>query len=280
MHHSNQEVRQTPESLAVSALRGGRDENADDGTENGIRRGACKLSVNGISRSSRETCIIVLIEDTRCNAADGADDAVHDGPADRGVLGVGVAGDGIAEAIHGGQRPDQQSREEDRGRGNADVQEDLQFMGADPDQRERDDAEDAIGEETRRRETGRVKVVRDALLKVGPDGFQTDIDTVAADPGLHGIPHKRQQDTVVHDKRRSVHAPDISVCDRESQVVEGTRHTIQHNLSMVCLLKIPSPNGTICERHTNIMERIAPTIMTIMACHHVRPSAIRELPVM
>lgn len=199
-HHGDQEVRQRPQGLTVTLLCRRGDEDANDGTDDGVGGGAGDLTPDGVSGSFREPRIVGLIQDARGDTSDGADDAVQDHPAHRCVLDRGFGGYRTAEPVHGRKGPDEQDDLEDEDRCHADVQEDFQFMRPDPDQGQGDQTENDVAQERGRRQSRGVDVVGDAIFEVRPDGFETNVDALSADPGLHGVPNQRKEDAVVNDE--------------------------------------------------------------------------------
>lgn len=211
MHHGDQQVRQTPQGLTVSLLGGRRDQNAYDAGDDAVRRRAGELAVDGVARAASEPRIVGLVEDPRGDAPDRADDAVQDRPADGFFLGCGLRRDGVAETLgaHRGERPDQQHDLEDQDARDARVEKRLELVRPDPDQGKRDEAEEHVAEECRRREARGVDVVRDPFFQVRPDGFKADVHALSADPRLYRVPNQREEDAVVDDEAAAVETPDL-----------------------------------------------------------------------
>lgn len=72
-------------------------------------------------------------------------------------------------------------------------------------------------------------MVRDPSLEIWPDSFDADIDARTANPCLHSIPDKAEQNPVQNHELHTVHAPGIAIGDGKADIVESARRAVEHD---------------------------------------------------
>ena len=66
-------------------------------------------------------------------------------------------------------------------------------------------------------------MVGNSFLKIRPNSEKADVDALAPDPSLHGVPNQTQEDSVEDDELASVQAPRVSVGNRKAEMVVCAR---------------------------------------------------------
>ncbi|KAI6756883.1 hypothetical protein HG530_011481 [Fusarium avenaceum] len=193
--HGSKECRGIPDRFAHSLLRSSRDQDTNDRSTDAVEGESKGLSPDSIAWLASKTRIVILVKNTGRDTADRRHDARDHQPGGAlrptGCRKRRAIANGIAEAVgaHGGEGPYQQDEEEDQGDGAGDVEEVLDAMRSDPEEGQRDDAEDEVREELRRRHAGRGgDRVGDVLLEGGIPRQEHEVDALSADPGLEAIP--------------------------------------------------------------------------------------------
>lgn len=70
-------------------------------------------------------------------------------------------------------------------------------------------------------------MIRDAFFQIGPNGLEANVNASTTNPGLNGIPHQGEKDSVVDDKRASIKTPDITIDHGESDVIICARYRVK-----------------------------------------------------
>lgn len=154
LKQAHKERGRVPDGLAIHALlRGGCDEDTDDGGGDAVERKSQRLAPNGISWPPRQTSVIVLVENTRRDGPDGRHDAVRHQPGGAVRAAGGwqraIAVEGAAKPIwsHGRQSPDEEHEEEGQSDDTGNVKELFDAVGLDPQHGQTSDAEDQVAQE-------------------------------------------------------------------------------------------------------------------------------------
>jgi hypothetical protein len=173
------------------------------------------------------TGIVVLVHDARGNATNRRHDAIYHKPRDAvgspSIRQGGVAAQRATKSIvtHCSQSPDEQGEEEDYGNRCSDIEELLETVRPDPDERERDDGKDDIGHKICRCHAGALgHCVWDVLLKIGVPSEENDIDTFPSYPRCEAVPNQRQKDAVPKREPVAPHSPYRTVDDRKAHCID------------------------------------------------------------